>query len=446
MQQDSISSFPPSSPVLDPEDGIVPKGLLISNTNKHDFEYPTPNPSSSLGYIPSEGDNKENVAPKSSPNNSPSKKVLPKKVTVTVDSVNSSSDIPRDSFEKQVKRVSKVLKINRGVDQTISVGRSSKLCEFGLNPHNKLISRRHCVISYDCKKELVKLECQGWNGLNVTIPRRVSVKSDDKADGKTYLVEVTKTAKSNDTGRVLFEDPQFTNFYILRGEAAIIPSIKDTVIDIRGEIILLDYEGVKPSPPKKQVKPTKEIKELKHTKSGNEVKQVKAAKHTNPGKHTSASPTPSAPHKRIRKSYIRKEEKEEKYEFEHMTPDQVEEVLEDMPGLDEVTHVVANHIAYSRLLQVPLTDLLNLNPVKERGLSRLQLRCILVHHLACIGVIYRTGTDAAGLPLDEEYYYIPEKDDDKARVQLVEELKGSASHLRSCRKTHKQYFWKKPKK
>ncbi|ODV84048.1 hypothetical protein CANARDRAFT_29497, partial [[Candida] arabinofermentans NRRL YB-2248] len=87
---------------------------------------------------------------------------------------------------------------------------------------------------------------------------------------------------------------------------------------------------------------------------------------------------------------------------------------------------------------------MELKKINELNINKLQLRCILIHKIECIGVIFRSGKDASGKPLDEEYYYIPEKDNDLQRVKLIEDLKGSASHLRNCRKVHKQYFWKKP--
>ena len=72
----------------------------------------------------------------------------------------------------------------------------------------------------------------------------------------------------------------------------------------------------------------------------------------------------------------------------------------------------------------------------------MQVRSVL-NNIKCVGVIYRKGKDAAGKPLEEEYYYMPENDDDQSRTQLVANLKGHGG-LRSCRRTHKQYYWKKP--
>ncbi|TID19184.1 hypothetical protein CANINC_003754 [Pichia inconspicua] len=146
--------------------------------------------------------------------------------------------------------------------------------------------------------------------------------------------------------------------------------------------------------------------------------------------------------KRGRPKKVKKTEEET---LKTMPVEEIDQVLSTISEIEDISNLLTNHIAYSRVLQTPFSSLLELNSVKKHSLNKLQLRCLLIHHIDCIGVIFRQGKDAAGKPLDEEYYYVPEMDSDKQRVVLVEELKGSSSHLRSCRKTHKQYFWKKPK-
>ncbi|OUM53889.1 hypothetical protein BVG19_g3217 [[Candida] boidinii] len=128
------------------------------------------------------------------------------------------------------------------------------------------------------------------------------------------------------------------------------------------------------------------------------------------------------------------------------TKEEVSNVLKDVKDLSEICNVLGNHLAFSRVSSTPLRQVFALNAIQSHKLTIEQLRAILIHHLEFIGVIYREGKDAAGKPLDEEYYYIPEKDKDQGRVKLAEELKGPGAGLRSCRKTHKQYFWKKPTK
>lgn len=110
----------------------------------------------------------------------------------------------------------------------------------------------------------------------------------------------------------------------------------------------------------------------------------------------------------------------------------------------ELQHVLANHLAFANVQQTPLCHLQQVNS-KTSLLSRSELRALLKNE-RCIGVIHREGKDAAGKPLDEEYYYDLENDPDTERRNLVTALKGGRSGLRACRRTHKQYFWKKPAK
>ena len=80
---------------------------------------------------------------------------------------------------------------------------------------------------------------------------------------------------------------------------------------------------------------------------------------------------------------------------------------------------------------------------KIRALTREEVRALLTNE-PCVGVIYRQGKDAAGKPLEEEYYYDLENDPNQERKFTVQSIKGGRTGLRSCRRTHKQYFWKRP--
>lgn len=110
----------------------------------------------------------------------------------------------------------------------------------------------------------------------------------------------------------------------------------------------------------------------------------------------------------------------------------------------ELQRILANHLAFANILQTPLYQLQTVNSTIST-LSREELQALLAKE-RCIGVIHREGKDASGKPLDEEYFYDVENDDDVERRDLVFSFKGGRSGLRSCRKVHKQYFWKKPAK
>ena len=117
--------------------------------------------------------------------------------------------------------------------------------------------------------------------------------------------------------------------------------------------------------------------------------------------------------------------------------------------IDDETNPVVNHainqLAYSRLSSTPLSTILNNLPAdlktdspgskENRKLSIKDLRTML-DATRCIGEVTREGKDAAGKPLESEYYYIPDADsDEKRRDAVVEGLKKPG--LRACRKQHK---------
>lgn len=109
-----------------------------------------------------------------------------------------------------------------------------------------------------------------------------------------------------------------------------------------------------------------------------------------------------------------------------------------------VNHVI-NQLAYSRLSSTPLSVLLDHlpallgidNPGSKEN-SRLSLGKLkkMLDATKCVGEVPRSGKDAAGKPLDSEYYYIADLDgDEKRRDAVVQGLQKPG--LRACRKQHK---------
>lgn len=110
--------------------------------------------------------------------------------------------------------------------------------------------------------------------------------------------------------------------------------------------------------------------------------------------------------------------------------------------IDVQRHVI-NQLAFSRLSSLPLSTMLSHLPLDAQNISIADLK-ELIRDTPCIGEIAREGKDAAGKQLENEFYYIPEQDDDSNRKQaVVNELRKPG--MRACRKQHKQYYWKKPK-
>ncbi|KAK9769421.1 hypothetical protein SCAR479_13903 [Seiridium cardinale] len=110
--------------------------------------------------------------------------------------------------------------------------------------------------------------------------------------------------------------------------------------------------------------------------------------------------------------------------------------LPDHLDIEAITNHVVNQLAYSRLSSNPLSGILNNLPTEEKkDLSKKDLRRI-IESTDCIGIIPRHGKDAAGKPLESEYYYVPEKDtDDSRRLAVTDGLRKPS--LRACRKQHK---------
>ncbi|KAH3660060.1 hypothetical protein OGAPHI_007265 [Ogataea philodendri] len=403
----------PSSPVRGEGSPIGAKRAAnVATPSAGAKEYPTPNPSSSLGYE-EESERARKVAFDLSP--------------------------------QQIKIISPLSRVRRLKvplsGRTISIGRSSRSNQCALNPHNKLVSRVHCSLQFIPDTHSVKLQCMGWNGVNVTVPARVDVvKEDDEFVAKS----TTEQPKST---KVLSQESSMTNLYVLKDETIVLPVLPGLILDIRGELILVETEDELTEDEKEeeteQVEQTPEQYESEEDKENIAPLPVTSSPSFTPEQ----SPDPVSVIKARARTKNQNSPRKKKTTEHQISQQEAATLLEPLKGdLEQLSNILINHLAYSRLLQTPLHSILELKAVQDLGLSKDQLRGLLIYYVDCIGVIYRVGKDAAGKPLDEEYYYDPEKDHDKSRVQLVEELKGSASHLRSCRKTHKQYFWKKPAK
>ncbi|EON63678.1 hypothetical protein W97_02906 [Coniosporium apollinis CBS 100218] len=143
-------------------------------------------------------------------------------------------------------------------------------------------------------------------------------------------------------------------------------------------------------------------------------------------------------------------------------PESLSRQLNDSP----IKNHVINQLAFSRLHSQPLSTILGNLPAEMKGersladsaatltektftqpddatLTGAELKRIL-DSIPCVGEISREGKDAAGKPLENEFYYIPEIDADEMRRETVVNSMGRTS-IRAARKQHKQYYWKKPR-
>ncbi|KAF2736778.1 hypothetical protein EJ04DRAFT_432421 [Polyplosphaeria fusca] len=127
-------------------------------------------------------------------------------------------------------------------------------------------------------------------------------------------------------------------------------------------------------------------------------------------------------------------------------------------------HVI-NQLAFSRIHSIPLSTIHSNLPAELRACATKPIEAQddegsgsttpvpqltaqelkkLMDDIPCVGEIPRQGKDAAGKPLENEFYYVPEMDLDLMRRDAVTGgMRGNG--LRSVRKQHKQYYWKRPK-
>jgi hypothetical protein len=113
------------------------------------------------------------------------------------------------------------------------------------------------------------------------------------------------------------------------------------------------------------------------------------------------------------------------------------------PSRATIQNHIINQLAFSRLSSTPFSTILsNLppgswvsNPSAKCGLPTSQIKST-IETTQCIGEVSREGKDAAGKPLESEYYYIPDFDEDEKRKEaVVNDLMKPG--LRNCRKQHK---------
>ncbi|CAX45419.1 conserved hypothetical protein [Candida dubliniensis CD36] len=480
--------FPPSSPVLEDYSYNSSKDPFTSAvTNKSRVaeeatearvsrdNYPTPNPSSSLFRSSSPAreaysDNDKDIfkpEPKPTANINKDFNVLnPDKSVIRIPLVNTHSHF--------------------------SIGRSSRSCEFALTASDPRISRVHLKLSSSSQQ--IILTCLGSNGVGVIIPKPCFVYETNSSDN--FIIMENTSGKPLDAdlhnyklNKTIKLDGHHTEFFVRKGETITMPKFENILLQISKDIILLNPNDIDeeltdeemptllendnsnttnttpmnktvssalPKTPLKSVSKTI-IKVVENDNEEPDETPSKGQRSENktfvmfednnvPSRSASASPKPPSvltDKTNIKRKAISEEpqiKKKKKQIKRQQTPELDNSVLE-LPNLAEIQNILINHLAFSRLSSTP-ASFLNTISVLTSKLSLAQIRAIL-HDLKCIGVIHRQGKDAAGQPLQEEYYYMPENDEDRERTTLVSNIKGHGG-LRSCRKTHKQYYWKKP--
>ncbi|KAI9663062.1 MAG: hypothetical protein M1821_008110 [Bathelium mastoideum] len=115
--------------------------------------------------------------------------------------------------------------------------------------------------------------------------------------------------------------------------------------------------------------------------------------------------------------------------------------------ISPIKNHVINQLAFSRVHSMPLSMIFNNLPSELKNdaapstslegarLTGGELKTIL-NTTPCVGEIDREGKDAAGKPLESEFYYVPEMDADDMRRNAVVDGLGKPG-LRAVRKQHK---------
>jgi hypothetical protein len=103
-------------------------------------------------------------------------------------------------------------------------------------------------------------------------------------------------------------------------------------------------------------------------------------------------------------------------------------------GFDINEHII-NQLAFSRLSSTPLSTILSHLPRDAGTVTKAGLKNI-IDGMDCVGEVVREGKDAAGKVLESEYYYLPERDVNETRKEVVANDLMKPG-LRACRKQHK---------
>lgn len=383
--------------------------------------------------------------------------------------------------------------------QPTRIGRSSASCDYQLSS-NRLVSRVHVIATYkpavsSLDREKVEIECTGWNGIKVHCKSQVfEVKKGQTFQSDNRDLEIMLDVHDN---RVMIQWPEKAHFGPLSSDEDELPSPSKrqrammrhstppspSPVQARHKPI----SPVSPSPALRMpvpssppVPPAREgtgpVEIYEDPESADEP--VEAALPTEPSQPTQiisqneASLESAIGDAQSNQDSFSDDNDEENDPIIHsfgpfganlqarmasmnasdpltqqstaVSPAPVLGQVATSPtrssggaallGSDIKSHIV-NQLAYSRLASTPLSTILGNLPRDAGTFSKHELRDIIAD-TDCVGEVAREGKDAAGKPLESEFYYIPEKDTDEFRkAAVVNDLRKPG--LRACRKQHK---------
>jgi hypothetical protein len=446
-----LPAFEPvsSSPLAAPSR----KRRFDDDAGPQDFAYPTPVPTSSTGILPS------------SPRHRPT-------LTRTASALSERSplsDVPTLSVPDN--------------GQPLYLGRSSNSCDYQL-PYNRLISRRHVSVRFEAPDSKhawgrLLIECLGWNGCVVRCKGRVEELGKDDifvvADPSVEIIlDVMET-------RVILGWPEVDHPASLWGTS---PSRRprNLGINFASSPPLRPHSPVSPSPSRQLTRDllgiqSASVKIFEDPSSDDATKENDENMAPDFESKTAASTFDSS-----LSSSLSENENEENEPLVHsfgpfgadilskmnsfsaQSPEQTRKqsnlvpqarsqpspkrVVRRVPlNVSPIKNHVINQLAFSRVHAIPVSQIFKNLPAELKNpstspsaevesLTTDELRDLL-HSIPCVGEISRSGKDAAGKALENEFYYVLDKDENTMRRDAV----GMGnSGLRSVRKNHKVNF------
>ncbi|CAI8498799.1 unnamed protein product [Hanseniaspora opuntiae] len=366
---------------------------------------------------------------------------------------------PEEEFglptSEEPKSTSKILQVltfdvkENEQSKTVTIGRSSSKNDFQLSPKSALISRQHLAVTYFPNSNTLRIKCYGKNGLVVNFPKLKSSKKKGITSfvlnqkeicfipfmsglqfgfGQLSLELKIKHSMADHEAKDVDHDVHDQNVTKNEDQSVLLSSPLSSVVEYHEDEEMTNKEVIQNLNDKLKSNEDFEEKESISKKSG-----LKRVISDVDGFHGSTH----------------KKQKTAKSSTS-ILQDLMEKIEVEKIIVKEVVHQLTNQIAFASIQQIPLKQLYESNTTCSSKLSLPEFRVFLDKFLLklepSIQIILRKGKDAAGKLLDPEFFYDVEKDTNEERVLIVSNLKGGRSGLRSCRKVHKQYFWKKPTK
>ncbi|XBW37385.1 hypothetical protein QEN19_002965 [Hanseniaspora menglaensis] len=366
--------------------------------------------------------------------------------------------------------------------KTVTIGRSSKMNDFQLTPKSGLISRQHLALTYFPNSNSLRIKCYGKNGVVVNFPKELQYKLVRQLKEKIFELVPKDDAAEFVNDKEIVSNKGITSFVLNEREICFIPYMTGLQLSfgvVSVEVVIKDM-----------LSDTEELGEAAAQSSNRNQERNGSA-----GSNILSSPLadvveydeqdkPDMTHENLQAKLLAEEDSANKPDKKIITVKRsleetsqsvndfkkqktslknnfmvtkrqaLEQLMNKLSSLNisikELVHLLTNHIAFAPVQQIPLRQLYEANTSTSNHLSLPEFKIftenLLLNMEPSIQMIPRQGKDAAGKLLDPEFFYDVEKDNNEERVLIVGSLKGGRSGLRNCRKTHKQYFWKKPTK